>query len=443
MSMYKSILRPQLLSLFPINHNLRTPTFLLASKFSILRIPPTTTTTTMNTEGTSDPRPSYRGGRGNGRSHRGSGNSLRGYHASSNTSPESNNNNNNDPNASSSRGGDRGGRGRGRGRGGRGFMSPAKAERARLARETINNTIPRVLLHNPRAKSGVEGAVKYPYSEIPMVTKSTSTYIPKISVVYSDTFDAARDIVSRLKTQKHREYESGKVRVGVLNMASNTQPGGGVLNGSQAQEETLCRRSTLYPSLLQSHFHPLPAGSAIFTPDVLVFMNQSYEMLKSEDRFYTDVISMAAPKRPELTNDKKQYAEQSSYEELISGVKGMMRMAQAKGVTHFVAGAFGCGAYGNPNALVAECFKRVICGRKFGSEGWEREGREVWSGVEEVVFAIYGEDRGKGNLAAFQDAFRDVIKWREEQVDGEGEAAGSSAGEVVGEASGSGPISSV
>ncbi|RVD88776.1 uncharacterized protein DFL_002950 [Arthrobotrys flagrans] len=392
----------------------------------------------MNTSESSDP---HRGGRGssNQRNYRGS--SSRGHHTSSNTSSQSNN-----PNASSSRGDHGRGRGRGRVRGGRGgFMSPAKAERARLAREAINTTIPHILSHTPRAKTGVESAVKYNYSEIPVVTKSSGTYVPKISIVHSDTFDAARDIISRLRSQNPRDYESGKIRIGVLNMASNINPGGGVLNGSQAQEETLCRRSTLYPSLLQSHFHPLPAGSAIFTPDVLVFMTQSYEMLKPEDRFYIDVISMAAPKRPDLTPDKKRYAEQSSYEELISGVKGMMRLAKAKGVTHFVAGAFGCGAYGNPNALVAECFKRVICGRRFGSEGWEREEREVWSGVEEVVFAIYGEDRGKGNLATFGGAFRDVVKWQEGRVDGEGEtsSAGAGAGETVGEASGSATLSTV
>ncbi|KAK6513773.1 hypothetical protein TWF506_008209 [Arthrobotrys conoides] len=397
----------------------------------------------MNPSESPNPRLSHRGGRG-GSNHRGS-NRARGHHTSPNTSSQSNT-----PNAtsspSSSRGDHHNNGHRGRGNGRNRYMSPAKAERARAARETINTTIPHILTHTPRAKAGVLSAQKHVYSEIPSVPKSiNNTYIPQISVVYSDTFDAAQDLILRLKSQYPKDYETGKIRVGVLNMASNTNPGGGVLNGSQAQEETLCRRSTLYPSLLTSHFHPLPAGSAIFTSDVLVFMTQSYEMLKVEDRFYVDVISMAAPKRPELTADKKRYADQASYEELVMGVKGMMRLAQNKGITHFVAGAFGCGAYGNPNALVAECFKRVICGRGFGSEGWEREEREVWSGVREVVFAIYGEDRGKGNLEAFREAFREVGEWRERHVDGEGEMVGGGhgGGEDVGEASGSGAMSTV
>ncbi|KAF3923045.1 hypothetical protein ABW20_dc0104865 [Dactylellina cionopaga] len=346
------------------------------------------------------------------------------------------------------RSGDRGGRGggRGRGRGGRGgYMSPAKAERARLAKETINVTIPHILSHDNRARNGVESARRYLPSAITAPPKTASTYLPKLSVIYSDTFDAAEQLVKKLKTSSRAGvYNNGGLKVAILNMASNTSPGGGVLNGAQAQEETLCRRSTLYPSLLTDHFHPLNAGAVVYTADVLVFMNQSYEMVKESERFYVDVISAAAPKRPELKAGGKEYAEQSDYEALVLTVKNILRVAAMKGVTHLVLGAFGCGAYGNPNKLVAEVFRRAICGRRFGVKEeelktWGREEREVFGGIEEVVFAIYGGDRGKGNLEAFEETFEEVVAWqmsmeKKDDMDfGEGSSGGAKGGEVEAE----------
>ncbi|KAF3911087.1 hypothetical protein AA313_de0205586 [Arthrobotrys entomopaga] len=378
---------------------------------------------------------SSRGGRG---SYRGGGS----RYYNDNTSNSNTNNAESSSHPAGGRGGrGGGGRGGGRGRGGRGGfnLSGAKAARARAARETINETIPHILSHTPRAQTGVDSSRRYTPSNLPALPKKPSTYIPHISIINSDTFTAAETIISNLQSSRPTEYNNGTgpLRVAVLNMASNVQPGGGVLNGSQAQEETLCRRSTLYPSLARNNinsndnngngsFYPLSAGMVIYTPDVLVFMTQNYEMLNSNERYWVDVISAAAPKRPELTstttttnrNGGEAYADQSDYEALVTTVKSMMRVAVMKGVTHLVLGAFGCGAYGNPNRVVAEVFKRVTCGRKFGGGGdggdggWEREEREVWETIEEVSFAIYGHDRGKGNLDVFEEVFRDVIEYQ-------------------------------
>ncbi|MDD6023455.1 MAG: TIGR02452 family protein [Oscillospiraceae bacterium] len=62
--------------------------------------------------------------------------------------------------------------------------------------------------------------------------------------------DPARVVVSRKRTLEAAEpYVREGRKTCILNFASATNPGGGVTRGSSAQEECICRSSTLYPCL--------------------------------------------------------------------------------------------------------------------------------------------------------------------------------------------------
>src|SRR6185503_8840502 len=69
----------------------------------------------------------------------------------------------------------------------------------------------------------------------------------------SDGFTTSFEVVNETTLAGiTRVLADGKGPVLALNFASAKNPGGGFLNGSQAQEESLARSSALHPSLLQA-----------------------------------------------------------------------------------------------------------------------------------------------------------------------------------------------
>ncbi|KAL3427351.1 hypothetical protein PVAG01_00860 [Phlyctema vagabunda] len=255
----------------------------------------------------------------------------------------------------------------------------SKSARAREANSIIKSDLPKLLRYSPKAQAGIENTELITYSE--------ELALPRVRIIQSDTFDAVFNATP-------------EDRVGVLNMANALQPGGGVLHGDTAQEETLCLRSSLYASI-STQSYPLPEFGAIYSPDVLIFQGSTNtytnEYLEQSDWSYVDVISCAAIDTPDThvgEDGTQTFTYQEDRDAMETKIKLILQIARQKRITYLVLGAFGCGAFRNPIHDVAAIFKEAI----LGSEGVP----SAAVGIEEIIFAII--DNGP-NLKIFREVF--------------------------------------
>ncbi len=173
-----------------------------------------------------------------------------------------------------------------------------------------------------------------------------------------------------------RRYSQSKVAV--LNFASATNPGGGVTKGSNAQEECLCRCSTLYECLntdwAKEHFYephrrsgtPLHNDDIIFTPGVVIIKSDSYTGLYQ--RMHVDVITCAAPNLRETPANAYNHengegikvTDEELYEIHKKRADKILNCALYHGDDTVILGAFGCGAFKNPPEVVAKAYKDII-----------------------------------------------------------------------------------
>lgn len=189
-----------------------------------------------------------------------------------------------------------------------------------------------------------------------------------------------------VSTKRSFEAASAYARVGkkvcVLNFASATNPGGGVTDGSSAQEECLCRCSTLYwcldeDEMWQKFYYPhrnaadpLYNDDCIYTPGVIVVKNDiSFpERIPESDWYQVDVLTCAAPNLRNMPSnmmnpfagDKSADIEDDDLYKLhTQRIERIFRIAAANGAEVLILGAFGCGAFCNPPEVVAKAFYDV------------------------------------------------------------------------------------
>ena len=191
----------------------------------------------------------------------------------------------------------------------------------------------------------------------PLSDKKKSKYI----VSGKRSFEAAKEYTGR--------------KVAVLNYANNHSIGGAPFSAG-AQEESLCRCSTLLPclqamkdSFYQKHRNQYAArqmdylgnDDLIYTPDVIVFKTDERtepvypQIMERESWYKVNVITCAAPQMMGIATLPE------NYEDVIrSRIKKILDVAAKEGNEVIILGAWGCGAFKNPVEIVARIFVESV-----------------------------------------------------------------------------------
>ncbi|KAL7931913.1 hypothetical protein V8C35DRAFT_308859 [Trichoderma chlorosporum] len=295
-------------------------------------------------------------------------------------------------------------------------MSTSRDERAKAAKVFLNKKVPSILKSNARARRGIESVqlIVDPPRTIPKEVATEATSAELIPQTDGDGADSVSHTASsttlgynRIRVwpvdtleAASRLSKSSPARIAVLNMASPLRPGGGVLAGATSQEEWLCSRTTLYPSL-HEEFYRLPEVGAIYTPDVLVCKTWDPEAsdLKSVDQFFIDVVTAAMLRLPDVEpgqNGEMAYSEQKDRDMVLAKMRCVMRILRSRHITRIILGAWGCGAYGNPVEEVARAWRRAL----LGPQAKRVESIEVYNDIE-IVFAIKDHNMARRFATAF------------------------------------------
>ena len=237
---------------------------------------------------------------------------------------------------------------------------------------------------------------------------AAQTMIPETTVLSSP--EPKYNVPAEVLVTHNRSFDAAaqyaEQKVCVLNFASASNPGGGVTHGSSAQEECLCRCSTLYNCLntrdMWNQFYtphrrsgnPLHNDDIIYTPDVQVIKDDDYLLLDAP--FAVDVITCAAPNLRERPSNLYNPGDGESVRITPAELQALherrarriLTVAAQQGAEVLILGAFGCGAFMNDPKVVAQAYKNVL--------------PDFLHHFRTIEFAIYCRPGDDSNYRAFQ-----------------------------------------
>jgi uncharacterized protein (TIGR02452 family) len=240
----------------------------------------------------------------------------------------------------------------------------------------------------PEIKSATDGTRMYSLETVAQSGLSQVTTKAVITATNETTFQALQRL-NRLGGH-----------IGCLNFASAKNPGGGFLNGSQAQEEALARSSALYPCLLKApeyyernraNHSTIYLDLVIYSPLVPFFRNDDGDLL--EQPVLASVITAPAPNAGAVMQN-----EPRNTDKIVPALRRraelVLCIARLHKIENLVLGAWGCGVFRNDPAMVAGILADLL-----------NDPGRFKNAFNKVIFAVYDRTDEQQTFKAFRAVF--------------------------------------
>ena len=210
----------------------------------------------------------------------------------------------------------------------------------------------------------------------------------------------------------------------VLNFANAFTPGGGFMNGAEAQEESLCRESTLYASLVtekavgmyeynRSLNSPAASDYMLLSPEVCVFRDHDSHKL-FEKPYTASVLTVPAVNLHGYDDCVHKPASQEIDELMYRRIENMLAVAIAHEYKNLILGAWGCGAFGHDARRVAEYFYNLLV-----TKGYRNYFDNICFAIpddapqdnQEHNLEQHAHSAKEDNFAVFYEVFSDELRY--------------------------------
>ncbi|MBB6371259.1 TIGR02452 family protein [Chryseobacterium shigense] len=174
---------------------------------------------------------------------------------------------------------------------------------------------------------------------------------------------------SSLKAILKLSEEENQEKLMCLNFASAKNPGGGFINGAEAQEESLARTSALYETQLQAwdYYRIHRAMESCFYTDMMIYSPKVPVFRKDKGELLLKPVLCNFITSPAVNAGVVRRQEPERANEIFKAMDvrmdKMFALALSQGNEILILGAWGCGVFRNDPKDLVELFKKHLYGK--------------------------------------------------------------------------------